>query len=48
MQKLVKTGKYTEINKQSHVKFEENIELAHTYLAVTGAKRGHLSKEPLR
>ena len=38
MQKLVKTGKYTEINKQSDAKFglfEENMELSHIDLAVS-------------
>ena len=37
MQKLVKTGKYTEINKQSYVKFWldwRNMELSHIHLAV--------------
>ena len=37
MQKLVKTGKNTEINKQSDDKFgfiEESMELSHIYLAV--------------
>ena len=37
MQKLVKTGEYTEINKQCHVNFgliKENIELSHIHLAV--------------
>ena len=37
MQKPVKTGKYTEINKQSVVKFgliEKNMELSHIHEAV--------------
>ena len=35
MQKLVKTGKNTEINKQSDVKLiEENMELPHIHLVV--------------